>query len=134
MQQFETAVTIAFSHAQVEPHVESIDDAAGVELVGFEIVYQQVFVVSQRADELLHWHEFATHGMGATFLRNQPAQRGLSYCQKASEDSLRASARRDFRSYLRSYLSRSRSLVVCLMVRLDLRSRKQYREFLRTDS
>ena len=68
LQQLETAVAIGFSHAQVDPQVEPLDDAAGVELAGLEIVHQQVLVVAQCADELLHWREFAPHGADAPFL------------------------------------------------------------------
>ena len=31
LQQIEAAVTIGFSHAQIDPQVEVLDDAAGVE-------------------------------------------------------------------------------------------------------
>ena len=70
LQQFETAVAISFSHAQIDPQIEALDDAAGVELPGLEIVHQQVLVVAQRADELLHGREFNPHGTSAPFLRN----------------------------------------------------------------
>ena len=42
LQQIEAAVAIGFSHAQIDPQVEALDDAAGVELPGLEIVHQQV--------------------------------------------------------------------------------------------
>ena len=54
MQQIEAAVAIGFSHAQIDPQVEALDDAAGVELPGLVIVHQQILVVAQRADELFH--------------------------------------------------------------------------------
>jgi hypothetical protein len=63
LEKIDTAMTVGFSHAQVE----TLDDAAGVELAGLEAVHQQVLVVAQRADELLHGGEFAAHGAGAPF-------------------------------------------------------------------
>ena len=59
MEQIEATVAVGFSHAQVDPQVEALDDAAGVEFAGLEVVHQQVLVVAQRADELLHGGEFA---------------------------------------------------------------------------
>ena len=44
-----------------------LDDAAVVEFPGLEIVHQQGLVIAQRADELLHGHEFAPHGAGTLF-------------------------------------------------------------------
>ena len=49
--------------------IEALDDAAGVELAGLEIVHQQVLVVAQCADEFLHGGEFAPHGAGTPFFK-----------------------------------------------------------------
>jgi len=68
LQHFEAAITVGFSHTQIDPQVETLDDAAGVELVGLEVVHQQALVIAQRADELLHGSEFAPHGAGAPLL------------------------------------------------------------------
>ena len=67
LEKIETAVTVGFSHAQVDPQVEAFDDAAVIALPGLEIVHQQVLVVAQRADELLHGGELAPHRAGAPF-------------------------------------------------------------------
>jgi hypothetical protein len=48
LEKIETAITVGFSHAQVDPQVQTLDDAAGVELAGLEVVHQQVLVVAQR--------------------------------------------------------------------------------------
>jgi hypothetical protein len=45
LQQFEAAVTVGFSHAQIDPEVQTLDNAAVVQLPGLEIVHQQVFMV-----------------------------------------------------------------------------------------
>ena len=68
MEQIETAVAVSFSHAQVDPQVETLNDAAVIEFPGVEVVHQQILVVAQRADEFLHGGEFAPHGAGAPFL------------------------------------------------------------------
>jgi len=39
LEQFEIAVSVSFSHAQVDPQVEALDDAAVIELPGLEIVH-----------------------------------------------------------------------------------------------
>jgi hypothetical protein len=39
LEQFEIAVSVSFSHAQVDPQVEALDDAAVIELPGLEIAH-----------------------------------------------------------------------------------------------
>ena len=72
MQKFEAAVAVGFSHAQIDPQVETLDDAAVVVLACLEIVHQQLLVVAKGADEFLHRVELAAHRAGAPFAQIPP--------------------------------------------------------------
>ena len=67
MEKIKAAVAVSFSHGQVDPQVEALDNSAVIEFAGLEVVHQQVLVVAQCADKLLHGGEFAPHSAGAPF-------------------------------------------------------------------
>jgi len=65
---FEAAVAVGSSHAQIDSQIEPLDDAAGIGLASLEVVHQQILVAAQGADEFLHGLEPAAHGPGTPFL------------------------------------------------------------------
>ena len=62
MQELEAAITVCFSHAQIDSQVETLDNAARKGFASFEIVHQQFLVSSEGLDEFLHRFESAAHG------------------------------------------------------------------------
>ena len=85
MQQIEAAVTIGFSHAQIDSQVEALDDSARIVLSGLEVIHQQVLMGSQCADELFHGREFAAHGSGTPFLEIPSCPAGTFVLPEAVE-------------------------------------------------
>lgn len=59
---YPTAVSMGFFHAQIDPVVHSLDDAAGVELSGLKTVHQEVHDPSDQAlpiHDILNLHQSA---------------------------------------------------------------------------
>jgi len=85
---FVGAKTTRLSDGQFGVGVHALYGAGGDLPFGNEPVEDEVVVTPEGTRDLLHRLQSGAQGAGTPLVEEQLAQRALSYCQKASSDSL----------------------------------------------